>query len=209
MICDLAWAANNKSQWYDPTCDGGSRNAQGMTVGILRDAVNYERLLFICVSKYIQDTCWWLTQSCQLGVWAVIEQETLVEDMEKQWLLVESILTISARVCSFCLRMPCVSKEGSLSEHVSSCVSLCMNSREGLRQTERWILLCIFSGFPCQDNFLQRSHQLILINLKNLKSPESVSSPWAWGFLPPIYSKETESKRDLITWSGVLFSNDN
>lgn len=76
---------------------------------------------------------------------------------------------------------------------------------EGRQRCEHF--LCIFSGFPCQDNFLQRSHRLILINLKNLKSKESASSPWAWGFLPPIY-KETESKRDSMTWSGVLFSND-
>lgn len=140
MISDLAWAASNKSQWYDPTRDEGSRNAQGMTVGILRDAVNYEHLLFMCVRKYIQDTCWWLTQSCHLRVWAVIKQETSVEDMEKQGFLVERILTISARGCSFCLRMPCVSKESSLSAHVSSWVSLCMNTREGRRQTEAWTL---------------------------------------------------------------------
>lgn len=170
-----------------------------MTVGTLRDVVNYERLLFICVSKYIQDTCWWLTQPCHLRIWAVIKQETLVEDTEKQWLLVERILTISARVCSFCLRMPCVSKEGSslhMCLHVSPYVWM-PGRGEGRQRGEHF--LCIFSGFPCQDNFLQRSHQLILINLKNLKSPESVSSPWAWGFLPPIHSKETESKRDSMT----------
>lgn len=49
MISDLAWTASNKSQWYDPTRDEGSRNARGMTVGILRDAVSYEHLL-LCMS---------------------------------------------------------------------------------------------------------------------------------------------------------------